>query len=291
MFGAELDSLLGRSDNAILAPRSQLIHTRRLCIQGRVRVVNFYVTKDRDRLQAARDLLNDRYGWRGYGSTYDIPSGANHTTFTAELDGQVIGTITLAVDGEGGLAIDETFGQEAGEARRNGAQPCELVKLAFDPTIRSKEVLASLFHIVFIYGTKISVCTDLFIEVTPRHVAFYQVMLGFQRCGSVRTHASVKIPCQLMRLEVESIRRSIRELAGRNGLHPSRSLYTHFFSPAQAAQVRRSLMLNEELALIGARAVSPERRYRALSTAGEAVPAPPLREADVQPTPAVRHAA
>jgi hypothetical protein len=186
-----------------------------------------------------RALLNERYGWRGYGSAHDIPSGAQYATFTAEVDDCVVATITLALDSEVGLNIDLTFGVELDHIRqRAGSNICELTRLAFHTSARSQELMAGLFHFVFIYGTMRSECTDLLIEVNPRHACFYEKMLGFHRIGAVKTNGSVAAPSQLMALEVDAIRRSIRSLAGRVTPALQRSLYTNFFPPLQEAQLR-----------------------------------------------------
>jgi hypothetical protein len=91
-----------------------------------------------------------------------------------------------------------------------------------------------------IYGTTHTDCTDLFIEVNPRHVRFYEVMLGFQGVGAERVNASVGAPSRLLRLKVDTIRRNIREMAG-HLVQNARSLYPYFFPPEEERQVRRLL--------------------------------------------------
>jgi hypothetical protein len=104
-----------------------------------------------------------------------------------------------------------------------------LTKFAFDTSSPARPRLAALFHIIFIYGSMHYDCTDLFIEVNPRHVRFYEAMLGFTAVGEPRTNARVDAPAQLMWLNVGEIRRYIDRHAGDNG-QSSRSLYAHFFS-------------------------------------------------------------
>jgi hypothetical protein len=230
---------------SILTKRG-ITHKRVVQIAGKYIEVLFSVIQDEQKRVEARDLLNSRYGWRGYGSAHELHSDIRHTTFVAEIEDQVVGTMTLAVDSDSDrdLAIDRTFADLAGAIRREaGGRICELTKLAFDEGVRSKEVLAGLFHMAFIYGTAHTDCTDLFIEVNPRHVRFYELMLGFLGVGSVRTNASVDAPSRLMRLGVESIRKNIRELAGARVHSNARSLYPYFFPPEEERQVRRLLDL------------------------------------------------
>lgn len=204
--------------------------------------VLFSVVQDERKREAARDLVNGRYGWRGYGSAHDLRSDIHHTTFAAEIDDQIVGTLTLGVDSDRGLAIDRTFAEVVDQARREpGARLCELTKLAFAPDVRSKEVLAGLFHLAYIYGTAHTDCTDLFIEVNPRHLRFYEMMLGFRGVGSPSTNLSVAAPSCLLRMGVDMIRRNIRAMAGSPPQDHPHSLYPYFFPPEEERQIRRSL--------------------------------------------------
>jgi hypothetical protein len=102
--------------------------------------------------------------------------------------------------------------------------------------------MATLFHIVFVYGQRSYGCTDLFIEVNPRHVRFYEKMLGFERVGSLKENESVAAPAQLMWLKVATIREQINISAGRAGRTNARSLYPLFFSPADESGVYQLLV-------------------------------------------------
>lgn len=189
----------------------------------------------------AQGLINRMYGWRGYGESHVIPQSEGHSTFLASLDGELVGTITLAVDMGGGLAADAIFRDELNTFRRvPGASLCELTKFAFDAEMPSRKLLASLFHIVFIYGMRRHRCSHLFIEVNPRHRRFYEAMLGFQPIGPLKTNESVHAPSQLMWLEVANIAAHIREQAGRDSAN-SRSLYPLFLTGGDELDVHSRL--------------------------------------------------
>lgn len=180
---------------------------------------------------AANMLLNRMYAWRGYGATNLMATSPNSVTFTATSEQSMVGTLTLNVDSETGLAADNTFAEELAPFRAvPGAKLCELTKFAFDWVGPSHKHLAALFHLVFIYGSRQFACTDLFIEVNPRHRRFYEAMLGFTRVGEVRTNASVNAPSQLMWLNVGAIRRMIDKHTN-SSAEDQRSLYRYFFSP------------------------------------------------------------
>ena len=211
-------------------------------ICGEDREVAIRLVETGDKIQAACDLINDRYAWRGYGASHRIPADASHMTFTAEVEGDVVGTITLAIDSRRGLAVDQAFkGEVDGFRALPGGKVCELTKFAFDQTIQSKKLMAALFHIVFVYGYRTYGCTDLFIEVNPRHVRFYQAMLGFEPVGPLRVNESVAAPAQLMWLKVAAIREYIDRFAGNADRPNTRSLYPFFFSPIEENGIYRRL--------------------------------------------------
>jgi hypothetical protein len=187
----------------------------------------------------ANRLLNRMYSWRGYGHHHEIAASPSHSTFTASSDDELIGTITLAVDSPDGLAADELFKDVIDDFRvRPDRSVCELTKFAFETNKPSKPMLASLFHLIFIYGQHAYGCTDVFIEVNPRHVRFYEHMLGFKRIGALKDNVSVAAPAQLMWLSVAHIREQIDKHAGRGDGALTRSLYAYFFSPLWRKEVR-----------------------------------------------------
>lgn len=178
----------------------------------------------------ANMLLDRMYSWRGYGSGHQLSAEPNAVTFAATSGGDMIGTLTLTVDSPAGLATDRTFRDELDRFRQGpGVRLCELTKFAFDTSTPARPRLAALFHIIFLFGSMHYDCTDLFIEVNPRHSRFYEAMLGFAAIGAARTNEGVGALSQLMWLNVSEIRRQIDRHAGREKVG-NRSLYTHFFS-------------------------------------------------------------
>lgn len=194
---------------------------------------------DSDGLRSQASILVNRlYAGRGYGAGHRLGQGEHSTTFTATSGDRVVGTITLTVDTPAGLATDQTFRAELDRFRAvPGVRLCELTKFAVDPATRSPQALAALFHVIFIYGMQRHDCTDLLIEVHPRHVRYYEAMLAFTRVGAPRIDGAVEwwprdVPVQLLRLRVADIRRQIDRHAGGAG-GQGRSLYRHFFSAAE----------------------------------------------------------
>ncbi|MHB8285245.1 MAG: N-acyl amino acid synthase FeeM domain-containing protein [Caulobacteraceae bacterium] len=162
----------------------------------------FRIATSAEDLRVAARLVNEQYARRDYGADHVIPGGA---TFIAEQDSQVVGTVTLVV---------------------KDAKVCELVRLA--STARSTEILAGLFALAFQHGTATTACSELRIEVNPRHVGFYRAALGFEPVGPEYVYAEVSAPAQMMRIEVAAVRRLVAE-------RPRRSLYAQFPVEALAA--------------------------------------------------------
>jgi hypothetical protein len=185
--------------------------------------------RDGDR-SSANMLINRKYSARGYGNCHKLPTAGSCVTFTASSKGTLVGTLSLTVDSAAGIAADKTFKEELDQFRKTrDTRICELTKFAFETSRPSLDLLASLFHIIFIYGTHRYNCTDLFIEVNPRHRRFYETMLGFEQVGPVKTNQAVAAPSHLMWLKVADIRRHIDLHAGHMGT-ASHSLYRYFFS-------------------------------------------------------------
>lgn len=214
------------------------LHTLRLSDDGES--MSIHLADCGAQRSSANKLLNRMYSWRGYGSDHQLPQASNSVTFTAASDERVVGTLTLTVDSGNGLAADQTFADELKSFREApGARLCELTKFAFDASGPSRPRLAALFHVIFIYGSAHYNCTDLLIEVNPRHQRFYEVMLGFRPIGSVKNNAKVGAPAQLMWLNVAEIRRQIDRHAADDA--NGRSLYPHFFSLEEEQDIRARL--------------------------------------------------
>lgn len=188
-------------------------------------------------------LINKMYAWRGYAGSHRINDDPNRITLSASDHGDVVGTVTLGIDSSIGILADEVFKDQIDLFRARGAKVCEITKLAFDPAVRSKMALASLFHILFIYGRHMHQCTDVFIEVNPRHRRFYETMLGFKRQTEVRTNPRVNAPAYLLWNSLDHVAHEIMRLGGTSN-HPGteRSLFPYFFSQKEEEGIARRLM-------------------------------------------------
>ncbi len=179
-------------------------------------------------------LIERRYSWRGYLTQplAHLPS-RNRLIFAASsiVEQEVFGTLTLGLDSEEGLLADALYKEEIDVFRSAGRRVCEVSKFAVDPRYGSKEVFASLFHLAYIYAHHFHQATDAFIEVNPRHAAFYQRQLGFRRLGDMRICPRVNAPAVLLHLNLAYIEAHICPSAS-SRTH-EKSLYPYFFATGE----------------------------------------------------------
>ena len=195
---------------------------------------------------SASMLVSKMYAWRGYSGTHHLSDDPNRITLTATDKGDAIGTLTLGIDSAVGLSADKVFGTELDTFRGSGAKLCEFTKLAFDQSVRSKTSLANLFHLAVIHARDIHHCTDIVIEVNPRHRRFYERMLGFERFSDIKTNVSVNAPAFLLKVSIAFVTEQIMKYGGTwDEDNCARSFYTYFFSPREETGIiHRLLRLN-----------------------------------------------
>ena len=195
-----------------------------------------------DHQLAAGLLIRKRYAWRGYGVEAERSGAGERITLLAECRGVAVGTMGLCLDGAAGLPADDNFQAQLDVLRGQGRRLCEPSRLAIDVGM-SKRVFASLIHVSYLYAHVLRDFSDYVIEVNPRHVAFYQHMLGFERVGPVRPCARVGAPAVLLRLSLSDMGERIRACGGRPELQvEARSFYPFFFSPADEAGILSRLL-------------------------------------------------
>lgn len=208
----------------------------------RIRSADSYVHRS-----AANELLQERYAWRGYHAV-SLPSDqtSNRITLTAVEHEETIGTITVALDDEDGLGAENAFPHEVAALRADGLRICEFTKLAVDPILGSQRVLAALFHVAYIVAHRIRGYDALVMEVNPRHVRFYQRMLGARVIGEQRLNRSVNAPAVLLSIDFDYIREQIETFGGKSDSSgDERSLYPHAFSPREEDGIINRLMTEQ----------------------------------------------
>lgn len=156
---------------------------------------------------------------------------------------QIVGTLTVRLDGPAGLAADAVFPQEL-QALRQAQRLCEFTRLAVDGDTESKPVLARLFHLAYLYAHRIEQAELIVFEVHPRHCPFYRRMLGSRLVAGERLDPLVNAPAVLMCKPLSEMRTDIQTLGGRPELATqARSLYPFFYGAAEEARLLREMQL------------------------------------------------
>jgi hypothetical protein len=107
--------------------------------------------------------------------------------------------------------------------------------------------LASLFHVAYIYAHRVKKLTHLLIEVNPRHVRYYETMLGFEVIAGARHNSRVNAPAVLLSLDLEHAEQQIGRFGGKPEMSAvERSAYPHFFSSKDEAGIAGRLRRGDE---------------------------------------------
>jgi hypothetical protein len=198
--------------------------------------------------RSASSLIARMYASRGYqSSALPIEEPPHQKTFLASERNMPLGTLTIGTDSPEGLLADSLFPDEVRRFRAEGYRVCEFTKLAMDRRARSTRLLAALFHVAYIYAHRFKKLHRLLIEVNPRHVGYYETMLGFQLIGAERHNARVDAPAVLLALDLGHAEEQIRIFGGKPELAATeRSAYPHFFPARDEAGIVGRLERAEE---------------------------------------------
>jgi hypothetical protein len=203
-------------------------------------VFNVRVALSDGRRAASGALVRRMYAWRGYAFETG-ERGADKVTLYAETGGELVGTMSLCLDKGKALPADENFRDCLDILRRQGRRLSEPSRLAIDAGT-SKRVFAALIHISYLYARELHGFTDYVIEVNPRHVAFYQRMLGFSDFGGERPCSRVGAPAVLLRLPLDQMGAQIRKWGGSFEQYAGeRSFYPYFFPACEVPAISARL--------------------------------------------------
>jgi hypothetical protein len=163
------------------------------------------IARSPDEQRAAAALVEARYAARGYLlKSDDAGLRAGVTLIAAEREA-IVGTLTVRLDGPEGLAADRSYGETIDAVRRARGGVCELTRLALARGSDSRSVLSALFGSAYVVARRLHRATDAFVEVNPRHVAFYRALFGFVVAAGQRMCPRVMAPGVLLRLEIERL--------------------------------------------------------------------------------------
>lgn len=190
-------------------------------------------------LESISMLVNQRYSSRGYSNpakpaNHELRKTMNVLSLQATIENRTVGTLSVQFDSEEGLPLDCLYKFELDSLRRKGAKLCQFTKLAVEKEVKSKSVLASLFHIAEIWAFQVRHYNYICIEVNPRHVAFYQRMLSFTILSEVRENQQIQAPSVLLGIDLNYLDTLVKQFGGKPELaDKERSFYPYFFSPEE----------------------------------------------------------
>lgn len=205
-----------------LMPLPQTIVTREISGQ----LYHFGCPVTHEQRDWTLDLVERRYGWRGYDpiGALNNASRSDEVTFMAVQGQSVDGTLTVRIDHCSRLLAEDLYPEEVAQLRHRGARLCEFGRLAFETGVSTLDILGPLFHLGMLYARQVHDCTDMIVEVHPRHVGFYQRVFGFEVFGTMKNCERVAAPAVLLRLSLTeaSFLATIQggERAGRRSIYP-----------------------------------------------------------------------
>ena len=200
---------------------AKLIDRRRKAVQDLFEdpaQVDLKVAKSNRDRQDAEELVYRQYSARGY-SVSEPGSQPRPARSEARRESVIIaragdcpvGTVTVGIDSPNGLLVDESNCEEVDRLRQRGMRLGEVVRLAVDQKSDSRPILAALFNAA--HGVMEANRLDhVFIEVNPRHVAFYRRALCFEVEGEEKLCPRVGAPSILLRMQVSDLTSKIGQL-------------------------------------------------------------------------------
>ncbi len=187
------------------------------------------------------------------------------TLLAQDPSGNDWATLSLVFDSECGLPCDEIYSGEVQSLRDSGCRIAEVTRLAIDESCTaSREVLLQLFNQCYIFARDVRGCSDLVVEVNPRHEGYYQRMLRFTRVGPERPCARVQgAPALLLRLNLPEIQSILKKSDSTHGRDmEGRRIHRYPYSKSEERAVAEALfkchrpMSREEICYFGLQARS-----------------------------------
>jgi hypothetical protein len=179
-------------------------------------------------------LVQRRYESRGYHALPTV-SDPGLYTFAAYDSGSLVGTLGVRLDSPAGLKIEELYSGEIKALRTRDLRLTEFTRLAVTESAASKEVLGALFHTAVLFSQVVHGCTNVVIEVNPRHVAYYRRMLFFKPLGPERHLDRVGAPAVALVLELTTLMNALNDFfAQPNWRVRTSSFFSTWFSPPDA---------------------------------------------------------
>lgn len=197
---------------------------------------------DEGAFASAQSLVGRRYAGIGIKAgtlAFDVD---RLQTLSLTDGGDLVGTLTVRVDGEGGLAADALFPEELTKLRAQYANIAEVTRLAVESPVPEKQLLAKLLHVCWLFAHYVKKADLMVFEVHPKHGQIYRRILGATQLGEERMH-SVGAPAVLVCLTSEYIAQQIAQFAGRPEIGAqARTIYPYMYGPQEEARIIQEML-------------------------------------------------
>lgn len=192
--GQRVQSRFGPSPMFTTAAPASTNDSERLVLRPQTDAVEVALARSRSELTAAFRLLYNAYVRAGLAAENGqqlrlTPFHLRPETevFVAKLRGEVIATMTMVPDGDGGLPMDSMYREEADGLRGSGMRVAEMGSFAErrESPQRFLRVLGELSRLV-VQVARARGIDGLVAATHPRHARFYVRSLGFRQFGDIR---------------------------------------------------------------------------------------------------------
>lgn len=206
----------------------------------------------KSRLKAFQ-LAYEVYLAKGYiapNSTKMLISKSDFTSNTCIIninDGdEVIASATLNFQDKNDLPCQELYADEIQPLLDLNYKLVEITRLVIKENHRhSNLLLAQLFQAAFIFSYQIKKVEQLVIEVNPRHIAFYQRLLGFNILGGEKECERVNnAPAFLLHLNLNYVNSNLEKFYNNKLEESSKYKFFKFALPLQKALELKASFIN-----------------------------------------------
>jgi hypothetical protein len=138
---------------------------------------------------------------------YDGEAETLTLLLVTQENNEPVGTLSVVIDAAAGLPCDELYRDEIASLRASGARLVEFTRLVMADSVKGRGLpVLHLMNFAQVYARLVRNCTDLLIEINPRHAAYYRRKWLFETEGCERACPRVEgAPAVLLRLPLSLI--------------------------------------------------------------------------------------
>jgi hypothetical protein len=125
----------------------------------------------------------------------------------ALLDGRVVGSVSVTLDGPRGLHVDQDFGDTCDAVRREGVRVCAAWRIVTRRSLRGeRRVVMALIKATFSTAFGRLACRAMLCSFNPRHEGFYRRACGMETIARRdSTRGLYNAPAVLMRVDADRL--------------------------------------------------------------------------------------